>query len=126
NEFWWLCPYVAKAIVRGEIMHAKEIMENPLRNMFNQMIDICIGTGTKFSVTSGKGGKFRKQYLADEEYRKIIKTYPAYEVQEIEESMIIMMDIFSDYSSKVSLELGFKYDKNEEHNSRQYYKSILY
>ena len=30
NEFWWVCPYVAKALWREELMHAKSLMERPI------------------------------------------------------------------------------------------------
>jgi len=31
NEFWWVCPYVAKALWREELIHAKSLLENPIR-----------------------------------------------------------------------------------------------
>ena len=51
NEFWWVCPYVAKALAREEIIHAKEIMEGPVRQMFHRILEIHVGVQTDFAVS---------------------------------------------------------------------------
>ena len=48
NEFWWVSTYVAKGLLRREITYAKEMLENPVRQMFMKIIEWYIGINTNF------------------------------------------------------------------------------
>ena len=38
NEFWWICPYVAKGIWRDELSYAMYMYDRYARNMLMEMI----------------------------------------------------------------------------------------
>src|SRR6476660_3758866 len=75
NEFWWVCTYVAKGLVRNEIIYSKEMLETVVRPMFMILIGWHIGIETNFSVSVGKGGKFIKRLVPPGLYWQILQTY---------------------------------------------------
>ncbi|MEM1219636.1 MAG: aminoglycoside 6-adenylyltransferase [Bacteroidota bacterium] len=125
NEFWWVAPYVAKALQRGEIIHAKEIMEGPLRAMFLRMLEIRIGTETDFRATVGKGGRFLRTYLSAPEYEEVLLTYPNYEREQILGAMDRMMTLFATNARRVGEHLYLEYNVEEEARAREYYQWLL-
>jgi aminoglycoside 6-adenylyltransferase len=38
NEFWWVCPYVAKGLWRGEILYAKYLLDQVVREQLMRML----------------------------------------------------------------------------------------
>src|SRR5262245_8437875 len=66
NEFWWVCPSVAKGLWREEIPYAKHIFDRFVRDQLMKMLTWYVGTNTHFSRSPGKFGKHLKQYLEPE------------------------------------------------------------
>ncbi|MEP7110915.1 MAG: aminoglycoside 6-adenylyltransferase [Ferruginibacter sp.] len=120
NEFWWVCTYVAKGLWRQEIFYAKEMLENPVRKMFLKVIEWHIGVETNFSVSSGKNGKNMQANLSPELYNKILSTYPNADPEHIWNSLFIMCDLFRDLAIKISTNLCFEYNLEEDHNVKEY------
>jgi len=125
NEFWWVCPYVAKALAREEIIHAKEIMEGPVRQMFHRILEIHVGVQTDFTVSLGKGLRFIQPYLSESEYEPILLTYPNHEKQNIRECLERMMALFSTYAQAAAQALTFSYNLEEEMGSKTVLHMIL-
>ncbi|MEM7104913.1 MAG: aminoglycoside 6-adenylyltransferase [Bacteroidota bacterium] len=125
NEFWWVSPYVAKAIMREEIIHAKEIMDIPVRKMFNRLIEIYVGVETNFSVSAGKGLKFIQKYIQTSEYEKILQTYPNQKSGEIIRGQKMMMDLFSRFAKTIAHSLNYPYNLKEESNAINYFDAML-
>lgn len=125
NEFWWVSTYVVKGIKRNEIIYAKEMMDNPVRKMFNRMIELYVGINTNFSVSVGNCSKFVNRYLSKQEYDQVLQTYPNHEVEGIIYSLTMMMNIFSKYATTVATSMKFVYNKEEEINSRKYFEEVL-
>ena len=125
NEFWWVSHYVAKALVRNEIIHAKSLMEGPLRNMFNRVIEIYAGMTKGFSISVGKGLKNIPYLLSEDAYGQILLTYPNHHPDNIVDSMKKMFHIFSRYARKIATELNYDYMEREEHNAIYYFNTFL-
>ena len=66
NEFWWVCPYVAKGLWRAEIIYAKHMLDVFAREQLMKMLRWHIGVKTRFSRNPGKLGKYFQQYLEPE------------------------------------------------------------
>jgi aminoglycoside 6-adenylyltransferase len=75
NEFWWLCPSVAKGLWREEILYAKHIFEQFVRDQLMKMLTWHVGMKTQFSCNLGKFGKHLKQYLEPDLWDMLEKTY---------------------------------------------------
>lgn len=129
NEFWWVCTYVSKGLLRNEITYAKAMMENPVRQMFMKIIGWHIGVSTNFSVSLGKDGKYMRQYLSEKEYKSILETYADYKTKNIWKSLFLMIELFSAFANDVSENLSFKYNQEEQLNTvawlREQYKKGL-
>jgi aminoglycoside 6-adenylyltransferase len=124
NEFWWVCPYVAKGLARGEITYAKDMLENPVRMMFLKMIEWQIGIKTDFRVNFGKSGKNLKRLVDPQLYEKILLTYPDGNIQNIWKSLFLMTEIFDESARTTARCFGFIYDQAESQNVINYLKDI--
>jgi len=124
NEFWWVCTYVAKGLVRNEIIYSKEMLETVVRPMFMNVIAWNIGIETNFSVAVGKGGKFMKKFLAPDLYKKILKTYSDHTLENNWKSLFLMMHEFGQLARTVAVSLKFNYVMTEEKNVTAYVEQL--
>ena len=116
NEFWWVCTYVAKGLVRNELTYSKAMLETVVRPMFMNVVAWYIGVETDFSVSAGKAGRFMKSLLPAGLYDDILRTYSDHIIENNWQAMFLMMDIFGKLSRYVSGKLKFKYVASEEEN----------
>jgi len=116
NEFWWVCTYVAKGLVRNELTYSKAMLETVVRPMFMNVVAWYIGVETDFSVSAGKAGRFMKSLLPAGLYDDILRTYSDHIVENNWKALFLMMDIFGKLSRYVSGKLKFKYVASEEEN----------
>jgi aminoglycoside 6-adenylyltransferase len=116
NEFWWVCTYVAKGLLRNEVIYSKEMLETVVRQMFMNVITWYIGIETNFSASVGKGGKFMKGFLPPDLYDKILQTYSDHIIENNWKALFLMMDIFGQLARSVSGKLKFEYRVEEEQN----------
>jgi aminoglycoside 6-adenylyltransferase len=75
NEFWWVCPYVAKGLWRKEIIYAKYMLDEVVREQLMKMLTWYIGVKTRFSRNPGKFGKYFQQYLEPELWELLKKKH---------------------------------------------------
>ncbi len=122
NEFWWVITYVAKGLWRGEIIYAKDMLENPVRKMFMKIIEWRIGINTDFSVNFGASGKNLKQYVDVELYEKILATYADSNIENLWKSLFLMTDIFDESAKNIADYFGFSYNNVESLNVINYLK----
>ena len=76
NEFLWVSIYVAKGLWRDQVLYAQAHLNDPVRLEMMKMLDWYIGVNTDFSVTTGKCGKYLREYLDEKSWVKLLKTYP--------------------------------------------------
>src|SRR6476659_10139590 len=124
NEFWWVCTYVAKGLLRDEIIYSKEMLETVVRPMFMNVIAWHIGVETNFSVSIGKAGKFMSNFLSPELYQQILQTYSDQIVENNWRALFLMMDIFGQLARAVSAKMKFRYVIGEEENVTAYLKQL--
>jgi aminoglycoside 6-adenylyltransferase len=124
NEFWWVLPYVAKGLARGEIFYAKDALEQTVRKMFMQMIEWHVGASEHFSVNPGKSGKFLKRYVDDEFYEILLLTYPDAAPENVWRAVFLMAEIFDQTARRVAGRLDFEYHAEESENVVKYLENI--
>lgn len=122
NEFWWVSTYVVKGLLRNEIIYAKEMMETIVRPMFMHMIAWKVGVEQDFSVAFGKAGKFLKQYVSEEFYKKIGRTYSNFETEENWNALLVMAELFQHTANFVAQQLAFAIHQTEAQNAIAYLK----
>ena len=73
NEFLWVSIYVAKGLWRDQVLYAQAHLNDPVRLEMMKMLDWYIGVNTDFSVTTGKCGKYLREYLDEKSWVKLLK-----------------------------------------------------
>jgi len=116
NEFWWVCPYVAKGLWRGELIYAKYMLDNVVREQLMKMVEWHIGAKTGFTGNSGKYGKYFEKYLEPELWQQLTKTYSGPDVKDIWQSIFAMCDLFRTVSTQVAGHFDYKYHSEDDKN----------
>ena len=120
NEFWWMLNSIGKGIWRGEIPYVMDMLNLLGRPELMKMLSWYVGVNRNFSCSVGKCGKYLDKYLTNEEYERLMETYPGAETEEIWRSVRAMCDLFHETARKVGDGLGYPYNREEAHNSRLY------
>lgn len=124
NEFWWICPYVAKGIWRDELAYAMLMHDRHERDMLMQMIKWYIGIKTDFSVSSGKYGKYFKKFLEPDLWDKYVKTYSDANYENLWEALFTSCELFRNLAVKVAEHFGFEYPYIDDERVRAHLKHV--
>jgi aminoglycoside 6-adenylyltransferase len=124
NEFWWICPYVAKGIWRDELPYAMYTFNWYARNMLTEMTKWYIGVNTDFSISSGKYGKYFKEYLEPELWDMYVKSYSDSNYENLWEALFIAGDLFRVMAQKVSEHFGFEYPYGDDERVTAHLKHV--
>jgi aminoglycoside 6-adenylyltransferase len=109
NEFWWVCPYVAKGLWREEIPYAKYMLDQVVREQLMRMLTWHIGVKTAFLKNPGKYGKYFKQYLEQELWELLLNTYSDASYEHTWQAMDTMCDLFRRVAIPLAEHYGFDY-----------------
>ena len=125
NEFWWVSPYVAKGLWRGEILFAMEHFDRYVRDMLLRMLIWEAGVRTGFSVSAGKCGKYLQPLLPRETWNRMMKTYalPTDEAA-VWDALFAMGDLFRDTARFVAESLGYVYNEDEDRRTTALLRDI--
>lgn len=124
NEFWWLCPYVGKELFRDGLPYAKALLEQNIRPELMKMLDWSIGIGKDFCVSTGKKGKYLKNYVSEEEWTTLLATYPELSEPRIWEALLLMGSIFREKALAVASDLGYHYPLHEDERVTSFLRHI--
>lgn len=114
NEFWHVSAYVAKGLVRGELLFAMDHLHNNIRQELLRMMSWHIGYEQGYGRSLGKNYKFIQNYLSEENWQDFLLTFDLSTKEKMEHSFWHTLNLFQTYSRKVSLELGFDYPNDDE------------
>ena len=120
NEFWWVSTYVFKGIARNEPLYAKDMLEGPVRKMFMKMMAWYAASKEEYSINTGANYRFLKDYIEEESWNRVIKTYPDGEIKSIWTSLNEMTKLFHEVASILAKDIELTYDSNESENVRRY------
>ncbi len=125
SEFFWETQNMAKGLKRDELSYAMFIRDISLRDMLNRMIDSYIGLHHDFAVSVGTLGKYRKQYLSDDEYLLYKNTYLSNTAEDQWKSLFYMIDLFGALGRQMAERCGFTYPEADEQYMRAYLHSVM-
>lgn len=94
NEFWWVCPYVAKGLWRQEILYAKYMLDVIVREQLMKMLRWHIGAATGFTINPGKFGKYYRRYLTPEVWEMLKCTYADADYDRTWDALLTMGALF--------------------------------
>jgi len=114
NEFWWVCPYVAKGLWRKEILYAKHHLDHYVRDQLMKMITWYVGLRTEFSRNPGKFGKYLQQCLEPELWEMLQNTYSDAGYENTWEALHTTCDLFRRLALQVAEHFGFDYRHGDD------------
>jgi aminoglycoside 6-adenylyltransferase len=114
NEFWWVSPYVAKGLWRHEIIYAKHILDNYVREQLMKMLEWYVGMRTGFQKSPGKLGKYLEKYLEPELWDLLLKTYSDTDYDHTWDALLTMGDLFRRIVIPVAEHFGFDYPLSDD------------
>lgn len=114
NEFWWLCPSIAKGLWREEILYTKHIFEQFIRDQLMKMLTWYVGMRNQFSCNLGKFGKHLKRYLEPDLWEMLEKTYSDAGYAAMWEALYTMCSLFRITAARVAEHFGFEYPESDD------------
>jgi aminoglycoside 6-adenylyltransferase len=114
NEFWWVCPYVAKGLWRGEILYAKHFLDRFVRDQLRRMLNWYMGVETQFSASPGKFGKYLDRYLEPELWQMLLDTYSDAGYESTWQALFAMGDLFRVLALRVAEHFAFDYPQEDD------------
>ena len=124
NEFWWVSPYAAKGLWRGELTYAKHMQDDYVRAQLMKMLVWYFGSKTDFKKSPGKLGKYLKADIEPEIWSELEKTYSDADFDHIWESLFAMGSLFRKLAHSVAAHFGFQYNEQEDDNVTEYLQQI--
>jgi aminoglycoside 6-adenylyltransferase len=125
NEFWWLCPSIAKGLWREEILYAKHIF-GLVRAQLMKMLTWYVGMKTQFSCNLGKFGKYLKQYLEPDLWDILEKTYSEAGYAATWEALYTMCKLFRITATHIAEHFGFEYPDGDDEKVSAYLQDVRF
>ncbi|MCE5197143.1 MAG: aminoglycoside 6-adenylyltransferase [Negativicutes bacterium] len=122
-DFYWVAPYIAKGLWRNELLYALDYFQSQKVKLIT-MLNWQVGTETDFTVSTGKSGKYLKNYLSPQTWQKLLATYPGSEETALWQALFTMMDLFEETAQTVAVRLQFSYDQRLARNSKSFVRHI--
>ncbi|MGE7997734.1 aminoglycoside 6-adenylyltransferase [Lysinibacillus sp. NPDC093190] len=119
NEFWWVTTYVAKGLWRQEILYAYNHL-NSVREMLLTMLEWRVGIGTNFSLSVGKNSKYLERYVNKDIWKRLMKTYPSGDYEQVWNSLFETIDLFEQIAIEVADILEYQYPFEDANKVKQY------
>ncbi len=123
NEFWWVCPYVAKGLWRKEMIYAQHHLEI-LRQQLLQMLTWQIGAKTNFMLPLGKLGKHLPNYLMLEQQQQFLQTYSNAEFTQAWRALRALTKLFRSAALEVASHFRLEYPFQDDAKVSAYLKHV--
>jgi aminoglycoside 6-adenylyltransferase len=114
NEFWWVCPYVAKGLWRGETTYVRHMLDHVVREQLMRMLVWHIGAGTGFSRNPGKSGRYFRRYLEPDLWDMLMATYADSDPGHTWDALLAMCGLFRRVALGVAGRFGFDYPHGDD------------
>jgi aminoglycoside 6-adenylyltransferase len=124
NEFWWVCPYIAKGLWRQEILYAKTMLDQTVREQLMKMLVWHIGVRTGFALNPGKYGKYFQRYLEPDLRQALLQTYAGAGYDDIWEALLSMCSLFERIAVPLAGHFGFDYPAGDARRVRAHLEHV--
>lgn len=109
NEFWWVCPYVAKGLWRSQLVYAKFCHDSIIRPQLTAMLTWYVGVHTDFSRSTGTYGKYLQRELEPELRTLLLATYADADEARSWDALMVTCTLFRSTATYVAQHFGFAY-----------------
>jgi aminoglycoside 6-adenylyltransferase len=124
NEFWWVCPYVAKGLWRHEIVYAKHMLDLVVREQLDKMLNWYIGINSDFKKCPGKMGKYFERCLDHGTWELLLKTYSDADMEHTWQALFSMTQLFRKIAIPVAEYFGYEYSFGEDERVSAHLKHV--
>lgn len=124
NEFWWLCPYVAKGLQRGQLLYAKHAFDQLLRPQLISILVWHAGITTGFTRSFGSYEKYLPQFLDREAEEMLRQTYSDTDPENIWTALFTAGALFRIAANRVAAEFGFSYPHADDERVTAYLHQV--
>ena len=124
NEFWWVCPYAAKGLWRGDLLYARFLMDSVIRKQLMKMMTWYFGIVTGFKKSPGKLGKNIKYHIDPPVWTMLKDTFSDSDTANVWEALLTMCRLFRMTAQQVADTFGFGYPESEDLNVSKHLEHI--
>ncbi|MCE7794474.1 aminoglycoside 6-adenylyltransferase [Salipaludibacillus sp. CUR1] len=124
NNFWWCLQNVAKGIWRDELPYAKNMFENVIRPCLDGMVSWWIGITNGFNISTGKMGKYFKNYLPAAYWNRYIATYSDGNYERFWTSIFEACGLFRLLAQDVADHFEYTYPSADDRHMTAYLKQV--
>ncbi|MDF1522471.1 MAG: aminoglycoside 6-adenylyltransferase [Trueperaceae bacterium] len=107
NEFWWVAPYVAKGLARGETTYAHHHFDVVLCAQLLTMLGWDVAAASGFRRGAGKHGRSLRREMALEDWARLEATYAGADPEAAWDALEAMAGLFRDVATRVAGRFGF-------------------
>ncbi len=109
NEFWWVCPYVAKGLWRSQIVYARYCHDTFIRPQLMAMLTWYVGVHTDFSHNTVAFGKYLPCELEPELRSLLLAIYADADEAHNWDALMATCALFRPITTQVARHFGFAY-----------------
>lgn len=124
NEFWWLAPYVAKGLWRGELIGPKYHLDTLMRGVLNHMLGWFAGMRTDYRHPLGKHGRLLPAVIGQDLWGMVTETYSGWNKDEIWSSLFGIGSLFRRLAVPVSGHFSYAYPAGEDRKVTEFLRQI--
>jgi len=114
NEFWWVAPYVAKGLLRGELTYARHHLDTVMRAQLMTVLDWQVAGVSAFARGAGKHGRFLRRALDAERWARLEATYAAADAAACWDALEAMTRFFREVAGEVAARHGLAYPEDDD------------
>jgi aminoglycoside 6-adenylyltransferase len=124
NEFWWVCPYAAKGLWRGEMTYARSMLDQAVREQLMKMLTWHIGIRTDYQANPGKFGKYFQKFLEPEWWQMLMETYADHRPESAWDALFRMGDLFRMAARDIADHYGFAYPEEDDRRVSRHLRHV--
>jgi aminoglycoside 6-adenylyltransferase len=123
NEFWWVAPYVAKGLWRGEISYAQSHLEI-LREQLFRTFEWFVGIRTDFQKSIGNKGKHLSRLLSPHHWVQLQKTYSDADLEHTWDALLSTVELFREIALVVAEHFQLPYPHEDDRRVTAHLKHV--
>lgn len=124
NEFWWLNPYAAKGLWRGELTYTRYALDSLMRDQLMKMLTWYFGVLTGFNKSPGKWGKHLQNELPADMWEMLEETYASARPEKIWQALFTMDALFRRAAHQVADHFHFTYPAEDDERVSAFIRRI--
>jgi aminoglycoside 6-adenylyltransferase len=114
NEFWWVAPYVAKGLLRGELTYARHHLDTVMRAQLMTVIDWQVAGAHRFTRGAGKFGRHLRRELDAGRWALLEATYASADADATWDALEAMARLFRSVAAEVAARHGLAYPEDDD------------